>query len=118
KTKHQRKAPTSHSLGLFTPKKNQTIKFQSFVNLEIKWSFSLLNIYSLCEMIDCSIIFQFKEVILLCFSSLKFGSITIIHEPLPNRVLLPHLVSDRIDRDAFSFRQEEDDKQGHNKNPG
>ncbi|KAH9622731.1 hypothetical protein KSS87_018575 [Heliosperma pusillum] len=34
------------------------------------------------------------------------------------RVLLPHLVSDGIDRDAFSFRQEEDDKQGHNKNPG
>ncbi|KAH9604456.1 hypothetical protein KSS87_020226, partial [Heliosperma pusillum] len=33
------------------------------------------------------------------------------------RMLLPHLVSNGIDRDAFSFRQEEDDKQGHNKNP-
>ncbi|KAH9613338.1 hypothetical protein KSS87_003944, partial [Heliosperma pusillum] len=51
------------------------------------------------------------------FLKLKFGSITIIHESLPNRVLLPHLVSDGINRYAFSFRQEEDDKQGHNKNP-
>ncbi|KAH9605475.1 hypothetical protein KSS87_006090, partial [Heliosperma pusillum] len=32
-------------------------------------------------------------------------------------MLLPHLVSDRIDWDAFSFGQEEDDKQCHNKNP-
>ncbi|KAH9622732.1 hypothetical protein KSS87_018575 [Heliosperma pusillum] len=64
---------------------------------------------------------QINKLSIFCefsFSSLKFGRITIIHEPLPNRVLLPHLVSDGIDRDAFSFRQEEDDKQGHNKNPG
>ncbi|KAH9613336.1 hypothetical protein KSS87_003944, partial [Heliosperma pusillum] len=53
----------------------------------------------------------------LSASSLRKKSINQVSIFCESRVLLPHLVSDGINRYAFSFRQEEDDKQGHNKNP-